>query len=71
MIKGHDFAGRTGGNECYAFDIDVKSSAAALRRIADQIEAGTIMMQSVTVSDRTEKEDFTITTLAIAFAEKP
>jgi hypothetical protein len=54
----------------YAFGVDETSTAAALRKLADDIEAGSVTLHSVTTSSHAVHEEFTVRELVIEVLEE-
>ena len=73
MISG----GRTNINaaECadraekHAFGLNDNKTVIALRKLADDIEAGTVVLNSVTTSSHATHEEFTVREIVIAVLE--
>jgi hypothetical protein len=63
----HDFAAHIATG--LGFGVSSEESAAALRKLADAIEAKEIFVQGARVFGVATSEDFTITTLRLSFAE--
>jgi hypothetical protein len=63
-------------NECtrksgkYAFGVDEARTAAALRKLADDIEAGNVTLHSVSTSTQAVHEEFTVRELVIEVLEE-
>jgi hypothetical protein len=54
----------------YAFGLDETRTAQALRKLADDIEAGHVALHSVTTSSRAAHEEFTVRELVIEVLEE-
>jgi hypothetical protein len=54
----------------YHFDADVKKTAAALRRLADEIETFGVVLQKVELGSVIGINDFHLHTLSVQFAAK-
>lgn len=61
------FAGKT---VPYRFGLDSADAAASLRKLADEIESGNVLLQGARVFGIAKLDDFAITTLRLSFAEK-
>jgi len=53
----------------YAFGLNDAKAVAALRQLADEIEAGTVTLQSVTTSSHATHEEFSIREVTIEVLE--
>jgi len=53
----------------HAFGLNDTKAVAALRKLADEIEAGTVVLHSVTTSSHAAHEEFTIREVAIEVLE--
>lgn len=69
MLCAHDFSGSV-GLDGWSFGADKESSVAALRELANRIETGEVLMQSVRVTSLAHNNDFTLTGLRLVVAEK-
>jgi len=67
MFNAAECAKKTGK---YAFDLDAPRTAAALRKLADQIEDGTVALHSVSTSIHASHEEFTIREIVIEVLEE-
>jgi hypothetical protein len=67
MFNAVECAKKTGK---YAFDLDAPRTAAALRKLADDIEAGTVALHSVSTSTHASHEEFTIREIVIEVLEE-
>ena len=54
----------------YAFGLDDKKAAGMLRRLADDIESGRVVVHSVTTSCHATQEEFTVRELTIETMEE-
>jgi hypothetical protein len=54
----------------FAFGIDKERPAATLRRLADMMESGQVLLQTARVTSFASSKDFTLTGLRLVFAEK-
>ncbi|HEY6307494.1 MAG TPA: hypothetical protein VI488_13665 [Candidatus Angelobacter sp.] len=54
----------------YAFGLDEARTAAALRKLADEIEAGSVALHRVSTSSHATHEEFTIRELVIEVLEE-
>ncbi|OAI57761.1 hypothetical protein AYO50_00010 [Acidobacteria bacterium SCGC AG-212-P17] len=54
----------------HAFGLNDSKAAAALRKLADDIEAGTVVLHSVTTSCHATHEEFTIREVVIEVLEE-
>jgi len=54
----------------FAFAFDAQSLAAGFRKLADQIEAGGMCVQSVTINKALTSDDFAGSALTLKFIEK-
>jgi hypothetical protein len=54
----------------YAFGVDEARTAAALRQLADDIEAGKVALHSISTSSQATQEEFTIRELVIEVLEE-
>ena len=59
--------GEPSGGEGFRFGIDQNRTVAALRRLADDIEARGTLLQSMILSSKVGLEDFLVHTLTIEF----
>mgnify|MGYP001584846120 CR=1 FL=1 len=60
---------KSGGDQ-FAFGCDSKLAAAALRKLADQIDAGAILAQRVEQKTVAKHEDFASSSFIIEFVQK-
>jgi hypothetical protein len=67
MINATECASKAGK---YAFGLDEARTAAALRKLADEIEAGSVALHSVSTSSHATHEEFTIRELVIEVLEE-
>ncbi|HEY6307492.1 MAG TPA: hypothetical protein VI488_13655 [Candidatus Angelobacter sp.] len=67
MINATECAGRAGK---YAFGLDEARTAQALRKLADDIETGIVVLYSVSTSSYAEHEEFTVRELVIEVMEE-
>lgn len=67
MFNAAECAKKTGK---YAFDLDDLRTAAALRKLADDIEAGIVALHSVTSSTHASHEEFTVREIVIEVLEE-
>ena len=67
MISATECAKKAGK---YAFGLDEARTAAMLRRLADDIEAGAVVLQGVSSSSHATQEQFTIRELVIEVLEE-
>lgn len=67
MINATECASKAGK---YAFGLDEARTAAALRKLADEIEAGRVALHSVSVSSHAAHEEFTIREVVIEVLEE-
>jgi hypothetical protein len=67
MINASECARKNGK---YAFGLDEAETAQALRRLADDIEAGNVALHSVSTSSRAAHEEFTVRELVIEVLEE-
>jgi hypothetical protein len=67
MINASECARKSGK---YAFGLDETQTAQALRKLADDIETGTVALHSVSTSTRAAHEEFTIRELVIEILEE-
>ena len=54
----------------YAFGVDESRTATALRKLADDIEAGNVTLHSVSTSTQAVHEEFTVRELVIEVLEE-
>lgn len=54
----------------YAFGVDEIKTARMLRRLADDIESGSVMVHSVTTSCHATQEEFTVRELTVEIMEE-
>jgi hypothetical protein len=66
-VIAEDFARPTGATRPVHFGLDLESAVAAIRRFANDVEAGTVLIGSVTQSAKAEPEDFVLNTLSIEY----
>ena len=64
----HDFPSHVTGK--FGFGLDPQLTAAALRKVADAIEAKEVIPQGAEVHGVSLVDNFTLTTLRLTFAEK-
>jgi hypothetical protein len=67
MFNANECARRAGK---YAFGVDEARTAAALRKLADDIEAGTVTLHSVSTSTQAVHEEFTVRELVVEVLEE-
>jgi hypothetical protein len=67
MINATECASKAGK---YAFGLEEARTAAALRKLADEIEAGSVALHSVSTSSRATHEEFTVRELVIEVLEE-
>lgn len=67
MINATECASKAGK---YAFGLDEARTAAALRKLADEIEAGNVALRSVSTSSHAAHEEFTVRELVIEVLEE-
>ena len=67
MFNAAECAKKTGK---YAFDLDAARTAAALRKLADEIEAGVVALHSVSSSTHASHEEFTIREIVVEVLEE-
>ena len=67
FINATDCANRAGR---FAFGLDDARAASALRQLADDIEAGILMLHSVTTSSHATPEEFVVRELIIEVLEE-
>jgi hypothetical protein len=67
MFNAAECAKKTGK---YAFGLDEPRTAAALRKLADEIEAGIVALHSVSTSTHASHEEFTIREIVIEVLEE-
>jgi hypothetical protein len=67
MINASECAKKTGK---YAFGLDEAQTAQALRKLADDIAAGAVVLHSVSTSSRAAHEEFTIRELVVEVLEE-
>jgi len=54
----------------YAFGLDNQKTAAALRRLADEIETGSIVLQSFSTSSYATQDEFAVREVVIEILEE-
>ena len=64
-----DMRSFNGGSSTYGFSVDNQKIADSLRQLADSIDQGKVIPQSVRVFANAKINDYTITALRISFAE--
>jgi len=62
-----DFPGNCAGK--YAFGVGPQQTAATLRKVADAIEAMTVLLQGAEVKGVADADEFTVTCLKLRFAQ--
>ncbi len=67
MIDANECAKKAGK---YAFGVDESRTAQTLRKLADDIEAGVVVLYSVSTSSYAEQEEFTVRELVIEVLEE-
>jgi len=67
FIKASQCANRAGR---FAFGLEDSKAVSALRQLADDIEAGIVMLQSVTTSSHATRDEFTIRELVVEVLEE-
>jgi hypothetical protein len=67
MINATECASKAGR---YAFGLDEARTAAALRKLADEIEAGSVVLHSVTTSSHAAHNEFSVRELVIEVLEE-
>lgn len=67
MINATECASKAGK---YAFGLDEARTAAALRKLADEIEAGNVALRSVSTSTHAAHEEFAVRELVIEVLEE-
>ncbi len=67
MIDANECAKKAGK---YAFGLDESRTAQTLRKLADDIEAGVVVLYSVSTSSYAEHEEFTVRELVIEVLEE-
>jgi hypothetical protein len=67
MFNASECAKRSGK---YAFGVDEAGTARALRKLADDIVAGAVVVHSVSVASRAMHEEFTVRELVIEVLEE-
>lgn len=67
MINATECASKAGK---YAFGLDEARTAAALRKLADEIESGSVALHSVSTSSHAAHDEFTIRELVIEVLEE-
>jgi hypothetical protein len=67
MINATECASKAGK---YAFGLDEARTAAALRKLADEIESGSVALHSVSTSSHAAHEEFTIRELVVEVLEE-
>ncbi len=67
MIDASDCAKQVGK---YAFGLDEAKTAQTLRKLADDIETGVVVLYSVSTSSHAEHEEFTVRELVIEVLEE-
>jgi hypothetical protein len=66
MFNATECARRSGR---YAFGVDEARTAQALRKLADEIDAGVVVVHSVSTNSRATHEEFTVRELVIEVLE--
>ncbi len=67
IISAAECSGRAGR---YAFGVDEIKTAGMLRRLADDIESGRVMVHSVTTACHAAQEEFTVRELTVEIMEE-
>jgi hypothetical protein len=67
IINAAECADRAGK---HAFGLNDSKTAAALRKLADDIESGTVVLNSVTTSSYATHEEFTVREIVIEILEE-
>lgn len=70
MTHIHDFLADSRGERNFPFGQDAASTAAGLRKLADEIDAGRILPQSAVLRQSSCRDDFAHTRLLLTFVEE-
>lgn len=68
MLSANDFSKRTTAG--FTFGADAKATAARLRRLADDIESGQVLLQNVEIKGAASAEDFTNIVVTLTLHER-
>jgi hypothetical protein len=71
QISAYDFGSVTGkhGDE-YRFGLMKESAASALRELAEQIDAGLVILQEACIETTAKNDDFVLSKLTIGYVHK-
>jgi len=70
MITAYDFAALNNPGQGYSFGVDRERVARELRRLANALDAGQVLVSGVTAVSKATAQDFTETRLLIRLTEK-